>query len=241
MHRHTFLVNQILALCARDMRGQPLFLLDYGYRAHAIEKRIHVKDRIVVPDVIFINKETGHMLVVDCKSGANVRADQDIRYSQMRLEDLIKATRPPCKVDKHTFVYAIEEPYLRRIRPHTDAALIIFGRSYVRSYGDLGNYDLTQLLQKGVSLKDALYPKLNVYPFSIHDERQYIDKNVRAGLLLYLRGSALEDKSLANNAVALEILRILHPHHAIFSPSHRDELVSMIRESVARICAMEGA
>lgn len=147
------------------MGGQPLFLLDYGYKAHAIEKNVRVGGRIVVPDVIFINKDMGHMLVVDCKSGANVRIDQDLRYSQMRLEDLIKATRPHCKVSMHTFVYAIEEPNLERIRPHTDAALIIFGRNYVHGDGNLGNDRLTQLLREGVSLKDTLYSKLNAYPF----------------------------------------------------------------------------
>lgn len=191
----------------------------------------------MVPDVVFINEEKGHMIVTDCKSGANVRKDQDQRYSSMRLEDLIKSTTPACEVSSHTFAYAIEETNFVRIRPHTDAALIVFGQNSVRGNGDFGNVELTRSLLEGVSLESALYPRLVAYPFSIHDKHADIDGRVAIGLSLYMAAHALEGELLANNAVALDVLRIVHPHHAIFAPSHRAELVGAVRESIARILA----
>jgi len=237
VHRHTRLVNNVLGLCVPDAMGKPALLLDHGYRAHAIERSVRAGDRIVVPDVVFINEEKGHMVVIDCKSGANVRKDQDERYSSMRLEDLIKSTMPACKVSSHTFAYAIEEPNFVRIRPHTDAALMVFGQNSVRGSGDFANAELTRSLLKGAPLENAPCPRLVAYPFSIHDKRSDIDGRVEIGLSLYMGAHAMEGKPPANNAVALGVLRIVHPYHAIFAPSHRAELVGAIRESIARILA----
>lgn len=240
MHSHTSLVNKTLGLGTPDVRGNSSLFLDHGYRAYAIEKSVHVGDRIVVPDVIFLNEETGHLLVVDCKSGANINTDQDQRYSLMCLNDIIRTTRPECAVHSHTFAYAINEMRHERIRSHTNAALIIFGHNSVRGDGDLGNSRLTRLLLEGVALEETPYPRFTAYPFSVHDRHADIDGHVEIGLSLYVGERGLARKPPANNAVALEILRIVHPYHSIFGSSHRDELVGVIRESLARTFAASG-
>jgi len=155
----------------------------------------------------------------------------------MRLEDLTRATGQAGKAKSHTFVYAIDEAHLGRIRPHTGFSLIAFGTRAVRAIGSLGHPGLDTELQGGVPL-DAPSPRTRAYPFSIHDDLAHIDQITAQGIRGYLvnrPGSA--EACLSSDAVADWILCATHPLHDHFSPEHRAELVGAIRRSILRLYA----
>lgn len=221
------------------MLGWPSTLLDHGYRVHAIERSVRVGGKYAVPDIILLNEEEGHMLVVDCKGGANIKREQDARYSRMRLEDILEAARPPCGVRSHTFAYAVNEEHAARIHAHTGFAIIAFGHHAVRVTGDLGHARLTQELRGGVSLGKAPAPLFYTYPFSINDSYGHVDSRVAPAVQSWFRGRP-GARLAANRATAGEVLRTLHPFHDRFAPAHRAELVDVVRLSLGRVLARRG-
>lgn len=236
MHNHTLLVNKALLLAIVNEGGQPSTLHDCGYRVHAIERGVRVGDRAVVPDIMFLNEGEGHMLVVDCKGGANIKPDQDARYAQMRLEEILESSRPPCEVRSRTFAYAVNEEHVGRMREHTHFALIVFGSHAFHGIGDFGRERLTAELRAGAGLGYASNPRYAPYPFSINDTHKDIDAAVVAAIQSCQR--ALPGMRLqANRATADEVLRAAHPFHEKFAPAHRTELVDVVRLSIERVLA----
>lgn len=218
------------------MSGWPSTLLEHGYRVHAIERSVRVGGKSVVPDIILLNEAEAHMLVVDCKGGANIKREQDARYARMRLEDILEAARPPCEVRSHTFAYAASEEHAARMRGHTDFALIAFGDHAVRGIGCFGHERLTGELQAGVTIGSAARLRLARYPFSINGAEEEIDAAVTTAIQswrLARRGARI----LANRATAREVLRAAHPFHEKFAPAHRAELVDVVRLSIGRMLA----
>lgn len=232
MHRHTLLVNKILCLCAA-VPGWPSVLLGHGYRILAIERSVRVGGRTVVPDIMLLNGAAGHILVIDCKGGSNVKPDQEGRYARMRLPDILEIARPRPKAGTHTFAYAIEEEHSEKVRAHTGFALIVFGRRAVRAIGDLGHGPLTRELQAGVSLGDEPMPQF-FYPFSINDSHRDIDAQVAPILLS-------RPPVRPNRAAAAEVFRAVHPFHDRYAPAHVAELVEVTRLSMERVLGRRGA
>lgn len=229
-------MNRTLGLAVPREGGWPTTFLDYGYRVLAIEADVHVGNRQVAPDIVLLNEDAGHMLVVDCKGGANVDLDQDGRYSLMALEDLVEATRPPCMVEAHTVAYAVGEENEARMRSHTGLALVVFGRSTVRAVGHLGHDGLTGRLREGVPLGDGDIPEEDIYPFSIHDSDDDIDHKVASAASAYLAAHPeMATGHLVNLDVARGVLAVAHPLHSHFSASHGRELARATRKSLARL------
>jgi len=127
--RHTLLACKLFSMCGfRIITIWPLTLLKHGYHIHGIEHSVHVKGGNASPDIILTNTATGHALVIDCKSGANIDKGQDRRYGQITVNGLHKAG-VPAAVRSHTPIYAINEEHVGRIRGHTDHALLRTGGS----------------------------------------------------------------------------------------------------------------
>ena len=216
--------------------GWPTTFFDYGYGVLAIEADVRVEKRHASPDIVLLNKEAAHMLVIDCKGGANVDLDQDCRYSRLALEDLVEATRPPCEVAAHTMAYATSEEGETRIHDHTNFALIVFGRNSVRVNGHLGHDGLTSRLQEGVPLGGVDIPEEDIYPFSIHDCDGDIDYKVASAVLAYLAARPeMAIRHLANLEVARGVLAVAHPLRSHFSTSHERELARATKQSIARL------
>ena len=229
-------MNRTLGLAVRRDWGWPTAFLDYGYRVLAIEADVHMGERHVAPDIVLLNEEAAHMLVVDCKGGANVDQDQDGRYSKMVLEELVEATHPPCEVVAHTMSYSTSEGNEARIRDHANFALVVFGHDSVRVNGHLGHDGPTSRLQRGVPLGGVDIPEEVVYPFSIHDSNDDIDYKVAGAVLTYLAvHPEMAMMHLANLEVARGVLAVAHPLHSHFSASHRRELARATKQGIARL------
>ena len=235
MDSHTLLANKWLGLSRRRVNTRwPTTLFNLGYGIHRIEHTVRVGERNVSPDVIMANISTGHALVADCKSGANVDLGQDRGYARMATADLHRAG-VPASIRSHTPVYAINEEHVGRIRGHTGLALVVFGKRKIYGIGDLGNADLTGELRRGVPLEEGSRPDPDNYPFSIRDTPVHIDVHVARAILSYLSSHpGMRGRSLATRALASAILREAHPLHAHFSGSHRQELRRAVARSIAR-------
>lgn len=219
------------------MGGWPPTLHRHGHRTCAIERSVDVGGRIVVPDVIFINKETAHLPAVGRKGGASVNRDQDGRHARMRLEDLARAAGQEGKARSHTFAYAVDEAHLDRTRHHTDFSLIAFGSRAIRALGSLGHPGLDTGPQGGVAL-DAPSPRTRTCPFSIHDDPAHVDRITVQGIRGYLVNHPDRARAcLSTGTVADWILCSTHPFHDRFSPEHRAELTGAIRRSIRRLYA----
>lgn len=239
MDRHTFLVNKSLGLSSNLVSTKwPKTLLRLGYEIHGIEHSVHVEGGNVSPDIILTNGSTGHALVIDCKSGANVDLEQDSGYCRMSTSDLHRAG-VPVTMRSHTPIYAINEEHVGRIRGHTDLPLVVFGSHRIHGIGNPGSADLADELCRGVPLDAGSAPDLGIYPFSILDAHGHIDGCVADAVSRHLlTRPELAGRSLAARADASAILRKVHPLHALFSRSHRSELRRAVAQSIAR---QEGA
>jgi len=223
------------------MHGWASTLYEHGYRVFAIERSIRVGCRIVVPDIMLLNEEAGHILIIDCKGGSNIKPDQDSRYARVSLTAILEGTRLPCEACEaclHMFAYAIDETHEERIRAHTDFALIVFGDHVVRGIGDLGHEPPTRELQGGVSLDDTV-PQFIPYPFSINDGDKDIDACVKRSMQAL--SLPLQDKNITGNrATAAMILRNAHPFHVSYAPTHMAELAEATRLGAGRVLASHG-
>jgi len=152
------LANKWLGLSRRRINTiWPKTLHDLGYGIHGIEHTVRVGGRNVSPDVIMANMSTGHALVTDCKSGANVDLGQDRGHARMATADLRRAG-VPASIRSHTPVYAINEEHVGRIRGHARLALAVFGKRGIYGIGDLGGADLAGELRRGVPLEEGSAP-----------------------------------------------------------------------------------
>lgn len=236
MDSHTLVMNRALGLGVRGSGGYPSTFCDYGYRVLAIEANVRVGDRSVTPDIVLLGEKTGHLLALDCKGGANVDPDQDLRYARMALGDLAAAVRLPRKAQAHTVAYAINGENEARIRGHTDLALVVFGRDSIRAVGHLGHDGLTNRLLDGVRLDQTAMLDLSVYPFSVLDSHEDIDERVAIGVSAYLvTRPEMAGEHMVNLDVARDVLGVVHPFHANFSEPHRQEMVRATKQSLARL------
>ena len=211
----------------------PKTLHDLGYGIHGIEHTVRVGERNVSPDVIMANISTGHALVTDCKSWANVDLGQDLGHARMATGDLRRAG-VPASIRTHTPIYAINEEHVGRIRGHARLALAVFGKRGIYGIGDLGGADLAGELRMGVPLEEGSAPDFVIYPFSIRDTPDRIDRVVERAIASYHRANpGMAGRSLATRALASAILREAHPLHAHFSGSHRQELRRAVARSIA--------
>lgn len=230
-------MNKVLGMCSASMHKWPSTLSDHGYRILVVERSVRVGGRTIVPDIMLLNEKEGHVLIIDCKGGANIKPDQDGRYSQMRLADILEGAKPPCSIHSHTFMYAIDEAHEARIRAHTLFAMIVFGLHVVRGIGDLGHGALTRELRAGVPLGGTV-PQFMLYPFSINDRSEDVDVYVQNSMHAIL---LCQQKNLvANRATAAKVFRNAHPFHAQYAPAHAAELVEVTRLSMERTLARRG-
>jgi hypothetical protein len=74
----------------------PRLLIDGGYLCHSIEQTfpVGVNDS-VNPEVIFCSIQEAHTLIVECKSGANLKPDQLARYAMIANTPLALAAQVP--------------------------------------------------------------------------------------------------------------------------------------------------
>jgi len=233
--KHTFLANKPLGLSSYLVNTKwPKTLLKHGYQIHDIELTVNVKGGNVSPDIILTNSGTDHVLVIDCKSGANIDQEQDARYGQITTNDLRRAG-VPSHVRSHAPIYAINEEHVGRIRGHTDHSLLVFGSRRIYGIGDFGDADLDVELHNGVPLEDDAAPDTDIYPFSIRDTPAHIDTRVSRAVLRHLAGRpGMAGRSLATRAAAGAILREAHPLHLHFSGPHRRELRRAVERSIER-------
>lgn len=72
------------------MRQQQL-PVEAGWRVAALEAPVIADGGTVVCDVVLFNADTGHLLVVEAKSGANIEPEQGIKLGAIAAERLIVA------------------------------------------------------------------------------------------------------------------------------------------------------
>ena len=231
---HTRLVNKIIGLC-KDAAHWPGVLYDLGYEVQLIEWSISLRksSQKITPDVVAVSNSLLHAMVIDCKSGTNIKSDQDRRYESLESHDLTyHVTVHDQNQLTHVVCYADEAANHGSLEPHTRLPFITFGPEEVCGKRNFGRPEVNDKLCKGVSLKDMLEPT-GYYPFSPDDEDSAVIPHVLPGLLAYLvqRGRKSPPTTVDVDMVEA-ILKSIHPFHERMSSRHRRVLTKSIKRII---------
>lgn len=235
---HTRLVNKVIGLCKNDIKW-PNVLHDLGYDVQLIEKTIPLQrspPETITPDVVAVSNRLLHALVIDCKSGTNIKSDQDRRYESLECDDLTHhVSVHDSNQLTHVVCYVDGESNHESLESHTRLPFITFGLEEVRGRRDFGRQEVNDELHEGVSLNGMDEPT-GYYPFSPDDEGPTVIQHVLPGLLVYLvqRGRGSRPTTIDAD-MAEAILKYIHPFHEEMSTRHRRALTNMIKH-VIELC-----
>jgi hypothetical protein len=95
----------------------PRIFVEAGYTCHAIETRFVVAgQKIVHPELMLCSEVSGHTLIIDAKSGANLGSDQLTRYSVIDHEALVKRAFTTQKASqRHSVLLIGQEQFAPRL------------------------------------------------------------------------------------------------------------------------------
>jgi hypothetical protein len=83
-------INAILDLATPDLLN-PAALAEAGWEVRAAEVPVNVPDGRVVIDLVLFHPSSGRLLVIECKSGANIEEDQAAKLIQLTPELVVDA------------------------------------------------------------------------------------------------------------------------------------------------------
>jgi hypothetical protein len=108
--------RQIINLFAGMAYGSPdlpRVLVDAGYTCHSIEASFAVSgNKLVNPELILCSDTDNHTLIVEAKSGANLKTDQLKRYALITSESLVKQAFTNANSAKHHDVLVVGQENL---------------------------------------------------------------------------------------------------------------------------------
>ena len=229
---HTRLINQFIGLC-HDTLSWPNTLWQLDYEVQIIEQTISLESAAkIVPDVIAVSRGLSHAIVADCKSGNNIKTDQDRRYMQLTSNILAYyVTVNDSHLLSHIVCYVDNESNHVSLEPHTTLPFITFGQDTVRTKGNFGNQKINEKMQNPIPLVGMKEPTV-YYPFSPNDENHFVMPHVLAGLVSYLTRRRKPSVAVQDPSTAKEILESIYPHHKEISKKHKNDLVKKIRKII---------
>ena len=229
---HTRLINKFIGLCS-DTSSWPNTLWQLGYQIQIVEQTISLESAAkIVPDLIAVSNELTHAIVVDCKSGNNIKRDQDDRYLQLTSNVLAyHVTIDDSNLLSHIVCYVVNESNHASLEPHTTLPFIIFGQDTVLIQGDFRNQTTNEKMQSPISLTGMNEPS-TLYPFSPDDANHFIISHVLSGVVSYLTKRRRTLDPIQDFSTAKEILKDIYPFHNEISLRHKRELAKKIQEII---------
>jgi len=226
---HTKLMNKSIALC-NPSPGWPSALYDCGYRLQAIEQKLRVSDTTPVkPDIIAASGKERHALVIERKSGMNVRPDQEKRYSRLDTGTVRKwvKTKPP--PETHATSYAINGSAYDRIVAHTRLPLLVFHESRLEGRGSFGAARLDRAMRDPLNLGSSIEPT-EYYPYGPDDDDSIIAQYVLQALTRLLQRDGTI-KNMSDDATVDKIFKLNHKCHKLLS----DEASNKIKKKIKNL------
>lgn len=227
---HTRLMNKSMGLCVPTM-GWPSLLHEYGYRLQAIEQKLHISASVSIkPDIIVASGKEAHALVIECKSGMNVKPEQEKRYAKLDTETIRKWTKTAPPPGRHTVSYAINGLGYDRIAAHTHLPLITFYESKLEKKGSLGSVRLDKAMRNPIDL-DARSEPFEHYPYGPDDDDSVIVYHALQALAQLLRSGDI-DETISSEETAGKIFRQTHQYHKVLSDETSNRIKKKIRNVI---------
>jgi len=228
---HTRLMNKFMGLCDPSP-GWPSVLHDCGYRVQAIEQKLRINDTTSVkPDIIVASGRERHALVIECKSGMNVKPEQEKRYAKLdtgTVRKWAKARPPP---ESHTVSYAINSHARERIATHTRLPLAVFYKSRLESRGSFGADRLDRAMRDPINFDTMVEEPTEYYPYGPDDDDSVIAQHVLQALTQLLRGNSAPE-NLSSDATVDKVFKINHTYHKMISEETSNRIKKKIKDLI---------
>jgi hypothetical protein len=230
-------VNAVLDLALADGLN-PAPLADAGWAVAALEVPVRTGAETVVCDVVLFSPETGHLLVVEAKSGANLEAEQGRKLAALTPELLILAggiTVPQPVSLRCEVLYACLAENADRIALGADEAglqvpiLAVSDQDARLLRPQLASTRLSAALTAPIIWT---YPVARVVPFDHESPSEAFDQPVRAELIAAMaqRRSSVTIRALTEQAVR---------HFALYGRAAQGRLIRNVREAARRAAEAE--
>lgn len=226
---HTKLMNKSIALCNRSP-GWPSVLYDCGYRLQAIEQKLRISDTASVkPDMIAASGKERHALIIECKSGMNVKPEQEKRYAKLDTETVKKwvKTKPP--PENHAISYAINGSAYNRIATHTHLPLLVFYESRLEGRGSFGAAGLDKAMRDPINLGTTIEPT-EYYPYGPDDDSIIALYVLQALTRILQREGTIENMS--SDATVNKIFVLNHKCHKSLSDEDSNKIKKKIKNLI---------
>lgn len=232
---HTLLINMVIGLCSRQ-KDWPSFMHDLGYRVKCIERKLTTRDgEEATPDVVIVSNKNKHVVLVECKSGNEIKPKQDERYDGLETRSIVGEIRAGRFIDRHTVAYAINEASLEQIAGQTDRPLVVFSPSRVLGRGDFGARQLNEKFHGGVSL-DGMRAPVQYYPFGLDDIDLVVISNIIQGAVkLATKESTVID--LNDSGSADLVFDTIYELQGILPSRHVKALKKRIGETMGKMAS----
>lgn len=228
---HTRLMNKSMGLCDPSS-GWPSVLHDCGYRMQAIEQKLRINDTTSVkPDIIVASGKERHALVIECKSGMNVKLEQEKRYAKLdtgTVRKWVKARPPP---EKHTVSYAINSHGYERIAAHTRLPLVVFYKSRLEGRGSFGADRLDRAMRDPINFDTTMEEPTEYYPYGPNDDDSIIAQHVLQALMQLLQGNSTIE-NLSSDATVDKVFKINHIYHKMLSDETSNKTKKKIKDLI---------
>ena len=233
-------INTVIALCTRGDVNRAL-LADAGFELVGLEVPVLGAAGKVTVDVVLAHTESGHLVLCEAKSGANVEAAQARAYAQLDPEAVVQAAsvtlrtreRPTVEV-----VYVCLAEHADRIQLGLVAAelacpvLSVGMRSVQLLNGEAATAALRAAFGRSGSGTSAVLeleaPVMAVIAFDHESPAEAVEPAVRAELVAATaqRVSQITTRALTERAA---------PHYAIYGKGAQTQLRKRVTEAARRI------
>lgn len=245
--KHTILINKFIGLCQKQSAGRkspkpwPNPLYELGYRIKLIEKEISMcNGGLVHPDVLATSNRHLHILVIECKSGNNINADQDRRYANLSTRDFKNFVKMYDQSQlKHDVCYVDGMENHASLEPHTDLPFITFGRRHIQKHGTFKLDKLDRKLSPQITL-DGSEVLRSYYKFSPFDGDKFVVPHVVRALMQCVTSTSSKSRvAVLELGAALKITEALDPQN-IISSHHKGQLQKRVEHVIDMLLQRDG-
>jgi len=230
---HTRLINMVVGICDKQ-KGWPSFMHEQGYEVKSLERVLTTKDGgKAKPDVIIVSNKNKHVILVECKSGSEIKHKQDKKYDELEVKSIISEIKAGKFIDKHVVAYAINDINHDKIKKQTNRPTIVFAESRIWGRGEFGVKRLNEIIHKGVSLNGMKAPT-KYYPFGLDDNEFVVISYIIQSVVRLI----IEKKTVINlnDEDSVDVLfDTIYELRRILPSRHIKEIKNRIKQTVDKI------
>jgi len=227
---HTLLINMVVGLC-NDGEQWPSFLHELGYVVKFLEQVLPINEKEKTkPDIIIVSNKIKHMLIIECKGGGSISAEQDMRYGKLEVKSIAIKIGAGGFIDKHVVAYAINHTSLKEIKKQTARPIIVFSPLHVKGIREFGVKKLNETMHRETSLTNMRVPT-KYYPFGLDDDKSVVVTHIVQCIVKFTRdGKAI--KNITGDDSINDMFNAVFEFQKILPSRHVKEIKKKIKKTI---------